>query len=247
MRAWLIAVLVRPLCWLLNGPRIVACGPLPERGPALIVANHNSDLDTPTLMSLLSRHALRHVCVAVAADRFGHGFTGRLARALCRVIPIHRNGSGDPTGDVIAALDQGAIVIFFPEGTRGEPEVLARFRSGIACIARARPLVPIIPVALAGLGKSLPKGCIMPLPIECDVIVGEALHGSLVTPGRLRATIEALLAQRTTAVWERAQHRLTTLPAAPKIARSEQSSESGWSLSRRCRWRAANWQAPTRL
>jgi 1-acyl-sn-glycerol-3-phosphate acyltransferase len=206
MRAWLVAVLIRPLCWLLNGPRIVNRGLLPASGPALIVANHNSDLDTPVLMSLLSWRAVRCVRVAAAADRFDHGFAGWLARTLCRAIPIRRDGTGDPIGDVIAALDQGAIVIFFPEGTRGEPEILARFRAGIACIARARPRVPVIPVALAGLGKSLPKGRAMPVPIECDVIVGAALHGPLVTPDGLRGTIEALLTQRTTAAWDPPQH-----------------------------------------
>lgn len=203
MRAWLIAGLVRPLCWLFNGPRIVNRGLLPKEGPALIVANHNSDLDTPMLLSLLSMQALRQTRVAAAADRFDRGLAGRLAHTLCNVIPIRRDGGGDPTGGVIDALDQQAIVIFFPEGTRGEPEVVARFRSGISRIAQARPHVPVIPVGLAGLGKSLPKGCSIPLPIDCDVIVGEALRGLQVTPATLRATIEALLAQRTTAVWMR--------------------------------------------
>ena len=56
------------------------------------------------------------------------------------------------------ALDKNHIVILFPEGSHGEPEKVARLKSGIYYLLKERPDVPVYPVFMHGLGKSLPKG-----------------------------------------------------------------------------------------
>ena len=93
-----------------------------------------------------------------------------------RIIPITRaKASRDFLGPVTEALENGAIVILYPDGSRGRPEEMDELKSGIAHLARRCPEVPVTPLFLHGLGKSLPRGEGVLVPFFCDVIIGESL------------------------------------------------------------------------
>jgi 1-acyl-sn-glycerol-3-phosphate acyltransferase len=97
-----------------------------------------------------------------------------------RIIPLSRTSNGSSLDDrlkgAFQALDRGEILILFPEGSRGEPEKLANFKSGVAYISEKYPSVPVYPVFLHGLGKSLPKGEAILVPFFCDILIGDSFR-----------------------------------------------------------------------
>lgn len=174
------ALVVRPGLLLLTGLRAIGRERLPAAGPAVISANHNSHLDVVALMSLFPLRRLHRIRPVAAADHFlKPGLVGWLARNILAIIPIDRTGKGAESvlGPVRAALDRGEIVIIFPEGTRGAPEVMQTFRRGVSVLADAYPVVPFVPVRLNGLGKALPRGDWRFVPFSAEARVGTPRHG----------------------------------------------------------------------
>jgi 1-acyl-sn-glycerol-3-phosphate acyltransferase len=114
-----------------------------------------------------------------AADHFlRRRWLGWFSLNIMGIIPLQRHirsAKQHPLVPIDEALARGEIVIVFPEGSRGEPEQLAEFKTGIAHLAERHPDVPIHPVYLHGLGKALPRGEALLVPFFCDVFVGDAM------------------------------------------------------------------------
>ncbi len=173
-------LVVRPLIFIILGVNVRRRHLLPQEGPAIIVANHNSHLDFLVLMTLFPLRLLHRIRPVAAADYFlKNRWTSWFSLRIMNIIPLKRGATKKGSElflNICSALDAGDIVVIFPEGSRGEPEKLQKYRSGIYHLARERPHVSIYPVFLHGLGKALPKGTLMLVPIFCDIFIGQSFQ-----------------------------------------------------------------------
>lgn len=168
-------LVVRPVVFIIAGTNIRRRNLVPE-GPCIVVANHNSHLDAGILMSLFPLRRLKHIHPVAAADYFGkNAFRRMLAMLLMNGIPIERKAAPgeDPLEPIVKALDEGESLIFFPEGSRGEAGVLARFRPGIGKLVKAVPGLLVVPVFMSGPERIWPRGQMVPVPLNSSATVGK--------------------------------------------------------------------------
>ncbi|WP_428524249.1 lysophospholipid acyltransferase family protein [Roseibium sp.] len=152
---------------------------LPSEGPAIIVANHNSHLDTMVLMALMPLSKLKDIKPVAAADYFfSSPWKAWFSEHVLGIIPVERKGTdrtSDPLEGCYQALDKGQVLILFPEGSRGQPEEMTGLKKGISYLAERAPSAPVVPVFTHGLGKALPKGSFLLVPFFCDIFVGKPI------------------------------------------------------------------------
>jgi len=179
---WLLLLLIaRPIARFLTGADVTGREHLPLKGPAIVAANHNSHMDTLLLLTIFPARAMSRVRPAAASDYFlKDPVIGWFSRNLIGIVPVARDkvGTGE---DVLApareALAAGDIIVVFPEGTRGNADdEMARLKSGVARLAEAFPDAPVTPIWIQGAGRVLPKGEIIPVPMNCAVLIGEPVH-----------------------------------------------------------------------
>jgi len=145
----------------------------------IIVANHNSHLDTMSLMAAMPSEIIHMVKPVAAGDHFGKTkFKGKLTNYFVNALLIKRgrdkeNPENDPINQMIKELDKGYSLILFPEGTRGEPEKEQPLKKGIGIVLSERPDIKYVPVYMKGMGKALPKNDGLIVPFNSILKFGE--------------------------------------------------------------------------
>lgn len=151
---------------------------LNEAKQFIIIANHNSHIDTLALMSAMPKHKIMEVKPVAAADYFATKkwkafVTQLLTNAL--IIPRNcslKNKSKDPFYIMTKAIKRGYSLIVYPEGSRGEANEMQNFKNGIGHILLKNPTVAYIPTYIENTGKVLPKKAFIPMPFNCKVTFG---------------------------------------------------------------------------
>lgn len=145
----------------------------------IIVANHNSHLDTMTIMASMPKEIVDKVRPVAAADHFGKTkLKGKLTNYFVNSLLIQRkrdkdNPENDPINVMIKALDDGFSLIIFPEGTRGEAEIQQPLKPGIGIVFSNRPTIKYIPAFMFGMGKAMPKDDNLILPYNSYLEYGK--------------------------------------------------------------------------
>lgn len=180
LKVLFIVLFVKPLVLVGLGLNIIHRKNLPLKGPIIIAANHNSHLDTLVLLSLFPIGMVHKVRPVAAADYFfANKVSAWLSLNVLGIIPIHRSPKKSERHTLFDechnALDDGDILLIFPEGSRGEPEIMSDIKKGIYHLVKERENCPVMPVVMRGLGQALPKGTAMLVPFNCDVVLGEPI------------------------------------------------------------------------
>lgn len=160
------------------GVRTLPANALPE-GPCIFFANHSSHLDFALIWAALPP-AQRHRTRPVAGRDYWEKTAARhwIACRCFRAVLIERQKvtvANNPLEPMLAALDAGASLIVFPEGTRSLDGRMQPFKAGLYHMARARPALPLVPVWVDNLNRILPKGEFLPVPLIASVSAGAAL------------------------------------------------------------------------
>jgi 1-acyl-sn-glycerol-3-phosphate acyltransferase len=135
---------------------------VPPFGGYIVAANHASHLDTG-----LVKHALGEqgeVLVALAAkDYFFEDPVRRMYfENFTNLVPMERHGSLRESLRLAAeVLEQGYILLIFPEGTRSDTGVMADFKPSLGYLAMTNKC-GILPMFLAGTYDAMPKGKYLP-------------------------------------------------------------------------------------
>jgi 1-acyl-sn-glycerol-3-phosphate acyltransferase len=155
-------------------------GCLPKAGQRVYFANHSSHGDFVLIWGCLPTE-LRVLTRPVAgADYWNTSPLRRfIGRDVFNAVLIDRTasraqGGADPVARMQEALQAGASLIIFPEGTRNTTdERLLPLKSGVYHLARACPDIEFIPVWIDNLNRVMPKGEVIPIPLLCTVTFGE--------------------------------------------------------------------------
>lgn len=163
-----------------TGVRPIWAGSAPYGRQRIYFANHASHGDFILLSTCLPPAERSRTAAVAGADYWNAGPIRRfIAGKLLRTVLVERNWverTADPMQVMLAALNAGQSLIFFPEGTRNmTEEPLLRFRSGLYNLAVARPDVELVPCWIENMSRVLPKGAVLPVPLLCRVVFGAPL------------------------------------------------------------------------
>jgi 1-acyl-sn-glycerol-3-phosphate acyltransferase len=171
--------LFRAYCSLWHQLRIERRAPLPESGPAILIANHTCGID-----HMLLQAASRRLLGFMIAREY---YESKWLHWICLYIgciPVNRNGR-----DVAAiraalrALEEGRVLPIFPEGRilPASGRRLGEMRAGGAYIA-IRAGVPVVPAYIIGTPRTdeiLPS---LATPSRASLFFGEPIDLSDISP-----------------------------------------------------------------
>jgi 1-acyl-sn-glycerol-3-phosphate acyltransferase len=155
MLYWLLKIVLTPIFYVVFRIRITDSRQVPESGPVILAANHQSFCDS--LFIPLS--VRRRVTYLAKAEYFDDPKQAWFYRGVGQ-IPIRRGGGDesrralDTAAEVLAA---GKIIALYPEGTRADDGQLHRGRTGVARMALETG-APVIPVGIRGTTEVQPIG-----------------------------------------------------------------------------------------
>ncbi len=165
-------------------------GRLRPKGPTVFVMNHRSVVDIALAISIggSPRLAAKPWVARMPLFRYSMWLSGHL------VFDPSDIGSVRQTMDELAGLlERGVPVCFFPEGSRRVEPGLGEFaRGGFQLAVRTGAVV--VPLALVGVGRLMPKGSLLPHHVRVTATVLDPIAAGESAAQLRKATHAALQA-----------------------------------------------------
>ncbi len=181
--------IISPFLFLLWRVRVEGREHVPDDGPVILAANHQSFCDS-FFLPLVVR---RRVTYVAKAEYFDSWKTSWFFRAAGQ-IPMNRSG-GDASQRALdtatGVLRTGGVLAIYPEGTRAPDTRLHKGKTGVARLS-VGCVVPVVPVGLVGTRCVQPPGSMFMRPFHTVTVrfgppVSYEFGGSTVTTGEHRS------------------------------------------------------------
>ena len=164
-----------------NGPglrtRVKGRAHIPQHKQTIVVCNHTSHLDMGLVKFALGDYG-RRLAALGAQDYFfeGNRLKTTFFKHFTNVEPIDRK-SGFRASIRMAkqVIDEGKIVLLFPEGTRQTEGELAEFKPLVGKLSLDCDIA-ILPLHIEGAYRAMPKGNVFPTRRGITVRIGPALE-----------------------------------------------------------------------
>ena len=143
---------------------------IPMSGGVLLAPNHISYLD-PVVLGMSSK---RELYFMAKEELFKNAVSG-FVLSLLHAFPVKRGRiDRDTLKRSLGILNQGKVLMIFPEGTIPSDMSSREGKPGIAWLA-LKSKVPVVPVKIKGSDKLLPDGEIFPKSGKASIAYGRPL------------------------------------------------------------------------
>jgi 1-acyl-sn-glycerol-3-phosphate acyltransferase len=134
---------------------------IPRTGPVLVVANHPSYLDPPTLVALTIYYARRDLSIMAWDKLFEMPFVRFFTRTY-KAYPVDRANPGRrPYLTLLHILRQGGMAGVFPEGSRSRQRLMGPWKPG-ALRAAFATRATLLPITFVTAGEFWPRDRMAP-------------------------------------------------------------------------------------
>ena len=143
---------------------------LPPSGPFILAANHVSFID-PLVLGATCPRPVHYIMLREYYRKPVIGWLSRKAGSF----PVDPDGPA--TGALrraLGVLQEGKVLGIFPEGGRSQSDAPLPAKAGVALLA-LKGGYPLVPAAILGAERALPRGQFFPRPVRVTVRYGRPL------------------------------------------------------------------------
>ena len=147
---------------------------LPATAPFVLVANHSSHLDALILAAAVPWRLRQSLFPIAAGDLFFETPVAAIFSAMMlNALPMWRRCCGSHAIQELRErlVQEPAVYILFPEGTRSRDGRMGTFKAGVGMIV-AGTGAPVVPCHIGGAYHAFPPKARMPRPVRIHVQIG---------------------------------------------------------------------------